>query len=83
MNIRKSEIIELRVNFPQGYDHRDIKKRMTTSVGIANRVDTAESEMCFIARFKYQKSAQKAAEKISGILNESSVRTDIDMKTIK
>lgn len=82
MNVKKSRVIELRVDFQEGSDQSVLKQRMSGMVGIANRVNTSDKEGCFIARFRYPKTAKKAEEKIREVIEREKHRASIGIRLI-
>jgi hypothetical protein len=82
MNVKKTHVIELRVDFPEGMNTARMKNQILSNIGIANRVSMAESENFIVARFKYTKSARKAEDKIHSVLNENRCEARITKQII-
>jgi hypothetical protein len=79
MNRKQEKTRTLTVNLEVSSRTQDVKELIIDTLGAALRTGDSPSETVVTAKFKYQKSAEKALNRVVQILQDENVAADVDL----
>lgn len=79
MNKKQEKVRTLTITLEQGPRTKDVKELIVDTLGAALRTGDTPGETTITAKFKYQKSAEKALNRVAQILQEENTLADMDL----
>jgi hypothetical protein len=79
MNKKQEKIRTLTITLEQGPRTKDVKELIIDTLGAALRTGDTPGEMTITAKFKYQKSAEKALNRVAQILQDEDTGAGLEL----